>query len=148
MVGIAAIEFSETINLGAILIVVMGCAFALLYTIRSRSSATWKDNYEAEHARAETLHERLTEERERKHEALTRAAALELTRDLTPVLKAMQELVERVVGMQEEGELRYETALKGIRQMFADHEERAQERHEALLNVANQIANKLNGGGS
>ena len=141
------VEFSDTVNLGAILIVAMGMGLALLFTVRSRSSATWKDNYEAEQAHTRRLEARLAEEREKKHEAVARAAALELTRDLTPVLNALKDLVERIVAMQEEGEARYGLALAGVKEMFADHEARAQERHEALLRVANQIAEKLNSGG-
>lgn len=141
------VEFSDTVNLGAIIIVVMGMAFALLFTVRARSSATWKDNYEAASARLKDTEARLAEEREKKHAAVSRAAALELTRDLTPVLKAMQELVAKVVSMQELAENRYGVALKEVRHMFADHEQRAQERHEALLRVANEIANKINEGG-
>lgn len=140
------VTFESTINLGAVVILMFGMALALLFTVRSRASATWKDNYEASDARVDDLERRLVEEREKKHEALSKAAALELTRDITPVMKAMQELIARVVAMQEEGEARYGVALRDVREMFAEHEQRAQERHAALLRVANQIANKLNGG--
>lgn len=141
------VEFADTVNVGALLIVVMGMAFALIFTVRARSSATWKDNYEAAAARLKDLEGRLREEREKKHEAISRASALELTRDLTPVLKAMQDLVAKVVEMQELAESRNAAVLQDVRVMFADHEERAQERHEALLRVANEIANKINEGG-
>lgn len=142
-----AVEFSDTVNLGAILIVVMGMAFALVFTVRARASATWRDNYEAAAARLQNLEETLKEEREKKHEAISRAAALELTRDLTPVLKAMQDLVAKVVAMQEEGEARYGIALRDVRALFAEQEQRSQERHEQLLRVATAIADRINSGG-
>jgi hypothetical protein len=138
-----AVQFSETISLGWVFTMVVALAAVAVYTFREKSSAIWKNNYEAERARCADLARTLDEERAKKHEAINEVAALRLTKDITPVLEGQNHLIERIVSMQEEGESRYDLALKGVRQMFADHEERAQERHEAQLQVSQEIATAI-----
>lgn len=130
------VEFSETITLGSILVVVGGAALALLFTLRVNSANTWRQEAEAQRARADR-------ERDAKHTAQNELNALRLTKDITPVLESQHQLLERMVSMQEEGEHRYDLALKGVREMFADHEKRAQERHEAQLEVSHEIAKAI-----
>lgn len=139
------VTFETTVNLGAVLVLIFGMAMALIFTIRARSSATWKDNYEAAHQRAEDLAIRVTEEREKKHDLANKVATLELTRDLSPVLAAMKDLAAEMVAMRREDENRYQSAIAEVREMFLDHERKGQERHEALLRLTEQIVDKLNG---
>lgn len=136
MISLLAVEFNDTVNLGSIFVVVGAAALALLFTLRSHMVATWRSNYEAQKIRAD-------EEREQKHVALSKLAALELTRDLTPLIASQQELIAKVVAMQEEGEARYGMALAEVRQLFDAHEQRALERHESQLDVMSEITKTL-----
>lgn len=157
-----AIEFSETINLGGILIIVFGVAAALFFTVRSNVAKYWREVAEAEQRRVAQLQEKILglvpkesletailerdEQRALKHEAISDAAALRLTRDLTPLIKSQQHMMERFMAFQEEGEARYGLALKEVRDLFAQHEERAQERHEQQIEAMRLIADRLANG--
>lgn len=137
------VEFTDTINVTSVLLVVIATGLALAFTVRSNVASTWRANYEALKVRADEAEKRVLEERELKHAAISEAAALKLTRDITPLLRSQQEMMDRLLSLQEEGEARYGLALREVRELFAQHEDRAQERHEAQIAAMGQISQSL-----
>lgn len=156
---VVGVEFTETINLGAVILIIFGVGLGLFWTVRSNVAKYWREVAEAEQRRVVQMQETLQgmvgkelleaavaeseEQRRLKHEAISDAAALRLTRDLTPLIKAQQSLMERMLAVEETAEARYGNAMHEMREQFAKHEERAQARHEALLEATIMIVERL-----
>lgn len=92
---VGAAHFSSTINLGAIVVGFLVVVVGGLFTIRTNVAKIWRENYEAEKAKAESLEKELAaakaetaEQRDLKHKALGEVAALQLT-DQAAVLREL-----------------------------------------------------------
>lgn len=59
----AAVDFTHTVTLGSVLIIIAGSAIALIYTARSKVARVWRDERDGERAAKERAQEELAEER-------------------------------------------------------------------------------------
>lgn len=111
---IAQIDFSNTINIGGVIVGGLVLGFGLMFTIRSNVAKVWRETAEAEKQRGKQLEKERDEQRELKHTALNEAAGLRLKTDQTIVLEQMakdqRELIVRLaenqrVGLEKASEL-------------------------------------------
>lgn len=99
----AGTQFSNSINLGAVIVALLVVVIAGLFTIRANVAKVWRENYEAEKAKVSQLEDEnaalvaeASKQREDKHAALAEVAALQLT-DQAAVLKALAAMQERIL---------------------------------------------------
>lgn len=89
-------DTSSSTNLLLATVVIIGTAYI---TLRSRATKNWHDEADAANARLETMKNELVIQRELKHDAIARAAALELKTDLTPVLEHLSAVQKTLVDL-------------------------------------------------
>jgi hypothetical protein len=94
MAFLSTIDFSSSINLGAIIVGALVLIFGGFFSIRANAASNWRTNYFAEKERAENAINDAKEQRELKHTAIAEVAALKMTRDLVPVLTELKDLRE------------------------------------------------------
>ena len=86
---LGVVDFSTTINLGAIVLGLLILVVAGAFTVRSNVAKVWREQAEGWQARAKELETELAQQRELKHEAVTELAAERKLRDLTPVMASL-----------------------------------------------------------
>src|SRR5262249_46149173 len=128
---IANADFSGTITLGTILIGVLVSVLFFLGTLKDRQTGRWRDLYDlADQERKELQHE-LNEARElgsHLKEQVANSEALQMPAEVTaPLREAAEEAGHRQVQ---------------IRQHLERHEEAAERRGNATLNVLGMIPDK------
>lgn len=123
---IASIDFSNTINVGGIIVGGLVLTFGLMFTIRSNVAKVWRETAEAEKQRARQLEHERDEQREQKHTALNEVAALRLKTDQTLVLEQMardqRDLIAQLaenqrVGLEKSAELLGATETRLLEQI-------------------------------
>lgn len=121
--AVLAVQFSNTITLGAGITLIAVLALGGIFTLRSRLGAYWKSAYEEQQARAES-------EREQKHELKSELAAERLKTDLTEVVKAMNSQHNDLIARMLEGR---QTATDEVGTVLEGMETRLSKQHEAIL---------------
>ena len=131
-VGIVGTTFKDTISTGGAILtaaLAIGSVVGLVYGVKWKATAQagqatidlWKDNAAGEASKAASL----TAELARSHETTDRKIA-EIT-----ILRA------------EVAELKSHPNLERLIEVFAEHENRAQQRHEAMLEVLQALTERL-----
>jgi hypothetical protein len=134
--ALAGVGFSQTINLGAVLLALLIVTLAGVFTLRANLAKTWQHNYEAERVRAEQAEAEAREQRELKHDLKSELAAAKMKTDQTPLFAGITQILERLSNAESSG---VETVSKLLEAM----DERAVARDAALLATQREIAATL-----
>lgn len=91
---VAFIRFTDTVNLGAVLVFIGGTAAALVFTLRSNVAKTYRESYEAERVRNGQLVEQLAAAAKLSTEQAATISMLRAATDLAEHQKIMREYNE------------------------------------------------------
>jgi len=141
-----AFDWTNQVGLGsAITWCVLAGTFAVsILTIRSKLYTTEKDRREQAEALLKERDEQIKADTEVRHELKAELAAERMKTELTPILEG---ITTGFSLMKADSDARMETAIENIsrtiRDEFRKHEDRAAERHEASIEVLQEMASSL-----
>lgn len=132
MVTGVALEWANTINAGAALVGILVVGLFVFTTIRDRSTRRWRELYDLADAERKELTNDLEEARKVIAEQKETMARLE----------ALQIPAQVVQSLHDSADAAYKRQMQII-SLLEKHEQRAETRHKAMLNVLDMIAEKL-----
>lgn len=131
-----AIAFSDSINLGAVLLGLMILGAIAYFRIRSGVADVWENVAKAEKERSHQCQERLEEALKISGDQREQITRLEALPNLERVVNLMAEQSERA---EQRAEIRTRAAVAQVEIWSQKHEERAMDRHDQQMELMREM---------